>query len=255
MQLDTPVEPQHGELDVETQAETRIEAQLFVKILHVEDRIIGVLRRSPFQKPNIAHVEKRRTVDNAPNREAEFEVGLQFHVAQLRRKIRFGARHRTRAERTGCPAAHTVAAPRIEQTVERHRSRIAVGHRQTAVEPSSQSRFRAQHDFAAHAHVEPEILRITNTQYLVVAFVRRPHGRCEPMRQPADQVARRLGIEPDDRRIAAEVFQLVIVTVAERQTGYQLRLVTVDEVEIFRIAQKIGIQIAHVDHVNIDRPQ
>lgn len=74
------------------------------------------------------------------------------------------------------------------------------------------------------------------------------------MRQPADQVARRLGIEPDDRRIAAEVFQLVIVTVAERQTGYQLRLVTVDEVEIFRIAQKIGIQIAHVDHVNIDRP-
>lgn len=43
VQLNTPVQAQHGELDVEPDAEAGVESQLFVEVADVEDRFGRIL--------------------------------------------------------------------------------------------------------------------------------------------------------------------------------------------------------------------
>ena len=66
---------------------------------------------------------------HAPYRETQFEVSLQLHIARLYGEGTVGVGHRPLSQRTGRPAAHTVAAAAIELAVERDGGRIAVSHR------------------------------------------------------------------------------------------------------------------------------
>ena len=120
VELDTPVEAQHGEFDVEAQAQSRVESQLLVEPVEAEDRVVGVLFRILPDVPDIAQVEEGRSVDDPPDREAQFEIGLQFHIAGLHRVVVVRVGHRALSEGSGRPAAHAVAAAAVELTVERH---------------------------------------------------------------------------------------------------------------------------------------
>mgnify|MGYP007123923069 FL=1 len=62
VQLNTPVQAQHGELDVETQAESRVESKLFVETVEPEHRIFGLTRIVP-DIPDVAQIEEGRAVD------------------------------------------------------------------------------------------------------------------------------------------------------------------------------------------------
>ena len=82
MDLYAPVQTQHGELDIQAQADTGIEAQLFVETVEMENRS-GRRSGMPVCEPNVTHIDECRTVENTPNREAQFEIRLQLHIAQL----------------------------------------------------------------------------------------------------------------------------------------------------------------------------
>ena len=100
VQLNTPVEAQHGELDVETQTESRVESQLFVET--VEPETVSSDSPDSAGYTRCCQIEEGRAVDHAPDREAQFEVGFQLHVARLDRKIVVGIGHRTLPEGSGC---------------------------------------------------------------------------------------------------------------------------------------------------------
>ena len=95
---------------------------------------------------------------HAPYRKTQFEVGLQLHIARLYGEGTVGVGHRTLSQRTGRPAAHTVAAAAIELAVERDGGRIAVSHRHAAIDAADERRGSPQHDLAADAQVGTEIL-------------------------------------------------------------------------------------------------
>ena len=88
VQLNTPVEAQHGELDVEPDAEAGVESQLFVEVADVEDRFGRILLGAVSHEPDVSHVEEGGAVEDSPDREAEFEVRFEFHVSQLRSEER-----------------------------------------------------------------------------------------------------------------------------------------------------------------------
>ena len=193
-------------------------------------------------------------MEDSPDREAEFEVRFEFHVSQLDRIGHLVGvdRHRSGAEHTGNPAAHPVAAAAVEETVEGDRGRVAVGQSATGVEPPCDGRFFAQHDLAAGAQIDAEILGVLNTENFVVvlAFGRRR----EEVFQPPDEVARRLPVEPHERGVASRILQLVVVGVASRYSGHELRGVTVAQVEILQFLEKVLIDVAHVDQIQVDGP-
>ena len=254
VQLNTPVQAQHGELDVEPDAEAGVESQLFVEVADVEDRFGRILLGAVSHEPDVSHVEEGGAVEDSPDREAEFEVRFEFHVSQLDRIGHLVGvdRHRSGAEHTGDPAAHPIAAAAVEETVEGDRGRVAVGQSATGVEPPCDGRFFAQHDLAAGAQIDAEILGVLNTENFVVvlAFGRRR----EEVFQPSDEVARRLPVEPHERGVASRILQLVVVGVASRYSGHELRGVTVAQVEILQFLEKVLIDVAHVDQIQVDGP-
>ncbi len=75
------------------------------------------------------------------------------------------------------------------------------------------------------------------------------------MFEPVDQIARSLHVEADDRSVAAQVLELVVETVAERKARNELRFVALDKVLVGGPLQEITVQIAHVDHIDVDGPQ
>lgn len=143
VELDAPIQTQHGELDVEPDAQTGVEAELLVEVAEMEDRFGRILLRIVAHEPDVARVEERSAVENSPDREAEFEVRFELHVAQLGRIGHFVGvdGHRSRAEHAGNPAAHAVAAAAVEETVERNRDRIAVSQSATAIEAARRGPF------------------------------------------------------------------------------------------------------------------
>ena len=86
---------------------------------------------------------------------------------------------------------------------------------------------------------DAEILGVLNTENFVVvlAFGRRR----EEVFQPPDEVARRLPVEPHERGVASRILQLVVVGVASRYSGHELRGVTVAQVEILQFLEKVLI--------------
>ena len=58
VELHAPVEPEHGELDVETQTQSGVESQLLIKLVEKEDGVVRVLRRIPPDIPDIAQIEE-----------------------------------------------------------------------------------------------------------------------------------------------------------------------------------------------------
>ena len=74
------------------------------------------------------------------------------------------------------------------------------------------------------------------------------------MFQPPDEVARRLPVEPHERGVASRILQLVVVGVASRYSGHELRGVTVAQVEILQFLEKVLIDVAHVDQIQVDGP-
>ena len=264
MELDAPVEAQHGEFDVEAQTQSRVESQLFVKPIEAEDRIVRILLRILPDVPDIAQIEEGRPVDDPPDREAQFEVGLQLHVAGLHRIVVAGIGHRSLSEGPGRPAAHAVAAAAVELAVERHGGGVAVGHRHASVEAPDERRHVAQHDFPADAEVRTEILRITDAEDRIVVLV--PGRGEEHVFDGVDQVAGSLGVETDIRGVASEILALVVVTVTERKAADELRRETFEQVAVLgelRLAvgtgvvdhQERGVEVVHIDHVDVDRPQ
>ena len=263
VQLDTPVEAQHGELDVEAQAQTGIESQLVVETVETEDRGIGILRGILADVPDVAQVEERRAVDDAPDREAQLEVRLELHVARLHGKRTVRVEHRALAEGSGRPAAHAVAAAAVELPVERYRGGVAVGHRHTAVEVPYERRLLTLHDLPADAQVRTEILRIGYSEDRIVSVC--TGGREEEVLDPVDQVARGLQIEADARGVAVGIPALVVVAVSERQAADELRVETLKQVAVRRelLALRIGVvhheerdvEIRHVDHVDVHGAQ
>ena len=157
MELHAPVEAEYRKLDVQPQADPRIETQLLVKLVEMKDRIVGVVGALA-DIPNVSQVEEGRAMHHAPYRETQFEVGLQLHIARLYREGAVRVGHRTLPQRTGRPAAHAVATAAIELAVERNGGRIAVSHRHAAIDAADECRGAAQHDLAADAQVGTEIL-------------------------------------------------------------------------------------------------
>ena len=83
MELNTPVETQHGKFDIETDTQTGIKTELLVEIIEVEDRLLGILGRIGLHVPDISQVEEGGTMYNAPNRETKLQVGLELHITEL----------------------------------------------------------------------------------------------------------------------------------------------------------------------------
>ena len=83
MELDTPVEAQDCELDVESQSDTGIECQLLIECVERECGTFGYAFRTYARVPDITQVEECGTVEHTPYRESEFEVCLQLHIGQL----------------------------------------------------------------------------------------------------------------------------------------------------------------------------
>ena len=190
---------------------------------------------------------------HAPDRQAQFEVGLQLDIARLYRErvVRIG--HRPLTERAGRPAAHAVAAAGIELPVEGHSRRVAIGHRHAAVETPHESRHLAKHYLAADAQVRTEILRIFDAEDFGRLALLRP--RIEQPVHRVDQVARRLQIEADIGGVAAQILTLVVIAVAERKAADKLGAETVFQVFIRRLAEEGRVQPIHIDDIDIDGPQ
>ena len=253
VELNAPVEAQNGEFDVETHSETRVESQLPVEAIGIEDRRIGVLGRIGFQFPDVAQVEESRAVHDAPDRKAQFEVGLQLHVRQTHGILRQLARLRSGTQRAGRPAAHAVAAARIEETVGRHVGGVAVGDDDAAVDAPHERHALVEHDLAADAQIGTHVLRVAQSENTVVVLAR--SGFREEVFESVDQVARRLQIEAYERGVAPEVARLVVVGVAEGQTGDELRREAGLEVLVLAVAQEIVVEVSHVDDVDVDGSQ
>ena len=81
MKLDSPVESQYCDVDVEPDAYTRIEPQLFIESVHAEFRKFVVVMSAG--KPYVAQVEEESSVDNVPDREAQFCISFEFYISQL----------------------------------------------------------------------------------------------------------------------------------------------------------------------------
>ena len=114
VELNTPVESQDDELDIETQSESGIETELFVETVEVEDALGGDLCLVHAEIPYVAEVEERCAVEHAPDGESEFEVCLQTHVSHLYGVWRILDDGVAGAEGSGHPSAHAVAAADIE---------------------------------------------------------------------------------------------------------------------------------------------
>ena len=83
MQLHTPVKAQDDECDVNSQAHTRIEAELLVECIPVEYAVGRHFVAVTVQIPHITQVEERSAVEHTPDREAELKVCLQSHITHL----------------------------------------------------------------------------------------------------------------------------------------------------------------------------
>ena len=172
VKLDAPVQPQHGELDVKPDSQSRVESQLLVEITDMEYGLRRVLRCVVAHEPDVADIEEGRPVKNPPDRKAQFEIGLQLHVSQL-----YGVGYRsgididrTGAQHAGNPSSHAVAAAAIEQTVEGNGGRIAVCQPATRIEPARNGGLLSQHDFAARTQIDAEVLGVTYSEDFVVVF-------------------------------------------------------------------------------------
>ena len=157
--LDTPVESQYHKRDVDAQTQTCVHTQLLIEFVEVEDTIGRHLRLVAAQIPDVTHIDERRTVKHSPNREAHFDVTLQSHIAHLYGVGRILGGGVTRAQRTGCPATHTVATADVEQSVKWQRARVAVWHSATGEDTSRECRPLAQDNLVAQAYVATHILR------------------------------------------------------------------------------------------------
>ena len=232
MELNTPVEAKDGKFDVEANTETGIKTELLIKVIDMEDRLLGILGGVGLKVPDVTQVEEGGTMHDAPYREAEFEVGLEFHITELGREGGVGFGNGTRAEGTRGPAAHTVRASGIEEAVEGDGIGVAIGTGHTAIDATGQGRLFTQHHLVAEAQITTQILRIANPEEGVVIASLALIGE-ETLRK-VEQVACTLKVEAEERSVSSQVATLVVVGVAERKARNKLGFVAVDKVLILR---------------------
>ena len=159
-------------------------------------------------------------MQETPHRETGFEIHLQTHVAQLARVIGSDAPVDTRAECTGRPSAHAVAAAAIEQPFERQCGRVAVSIAETSEEAIDQRAFLSEPKVFDKTQVGTEILGVADTQQGIV-FVFFLIGETYSV-QGVEQVAVRLEVEAQRDGSPVGVFLLVCVEIGARKPGDQL---------------------------------
>ena len=141
MQLNTPVEAENKEIEVEPGADSGVQSDAFVEIAELKLVFRGGTLSG---EPDIAHVAENSAVQETPYWETGFQVHLQTHVAQLARVIGGDASVDAGPERPGRPSAHAVAAAAIEKPFERQCGRVAVRIAEASEETVDQRAFLSE---------------------------------------------------------------------------------------------------------------
>ena len=151
MQLHTPVEAQDDECDVNSQAHTRIEAELLVECVPMEYAVGRHLVAVAVQIPHITQIEERSTVEHTPYREAELKVCLQSHISHLHGVGGVLCWCVARSQCTRSPASHTVTTSDVEHSVEWQCCGVAVRYTHAGKYSTRQSSALAERNLAADA--------------------------------------------------------------------------------------------------------
>ena len=255
VEADTPVETQYRKRDIQSNTQTRIETDILIEVVEMEYRTLGILAILLPDHKYVTRVEEQRAVEHTPNRETEFEIGLDLHITHLTRidALILGDRHTTRTECSCRPTTHRVATARIEQTVDRDFGRVAIRQTRTCIESIGQRRLCPQHLLAAEREVGTEILRVANTEDIVVVAI--GFGLRQQVRQRTHKVTRRLPIKAEVGSVAVDVSYLIIKYVRARDTRNQLLRVAIAQVGILQAVEEFGIDISHLNQRQVDRTQ
>lgn len=248
VELNTPVESQDDELDIETQSESGIETELFVETVEVEYALGGDLCLVHAEIPYVAEVEERCAVEHAPDGEPEFEVCLQTHVSHLYGVWRILDDGIAGAEGSGHPSAHAVAAADIEEAVEGQGAGVAVGDAAAGEDTTREGGLLAEDYLAADADVAAHILRVPDAEDIVVSAL--DLVRECPLEE-VEQVARRLEVYAHERGVAVDVLVLVVVDVRSRKPDYGLCLVALAEVFVAERVEEALVEVSDIDPVEV----
>lgn len=86
MQLDSPVEAEDEEIEIESYADTGIEAKTFVKVVEFET-VFVVGSVTGCSQPDVADITEYGSMQDSPDGETGFNIHFQSHITQLARVV------------------------------------------------------------------------------------------------------------------------------------------------------------------------
>ena len=176
MQTDTPVETEHKEIEVVTQADTRTQRHLTIEPVELKGRSIhsgigGGIPLVLLHGPHISSIEEDGTIQSIEQSGAVFKVPQQLHITVLEQIREASLLHRlevTRPDTSHGEGTDAVGASHTEHLAERCFSTVAIGIDHSSIEMSHQLRGTTQSPMLGEIGLYLHKLRIRIVEHLLV---------------------------------------------------------------------------------------